>query len=85
MLGIDVGRFTGLGSQDDAEDLLEELGITYPTAYVDSDTLLREYNIFGMPGAAFVAADGEVISTSTRHLRADDIIDRVLELIEASN
>ena len=85
MLGIDVGRFTGLGSQDDAGDLLDELGITYPTAYVDSSRLLREYNIFGMPGAAFVAADGEIISTSTGHLSGDDIIDRVLKLIEASN
>ena len=85
MLGIDVGRFTGLGSQDDAEALLDELGITYPTAYIESSTLLREYNIIGMPGAAFVAANGEVVSTSTGHLSGDDIIERVRELIEASN
>lgn len=84
MLGVDVGRFTGLGSQDDALGLLDELGISYPTVYVDSDTLLREYNIFGMPGAVFLTASGDVVSQSTGFISGDEIRERTQEMIDAS-
>ncbi|MCI0856341.1 MAG: redoxin domain-containing protein [Chloroflexi bacterium] len=84
MLGVDVGRFTGLGSQDDALDLLDELGISYPTVYVESDTLLREYNIFGMPGAVFLTASGDVVSQSTGFITRDEIRERTQEMIDAS-
>ena len=84
MLGVDVGRFTGLGSQDDAHDLLDELGISYPTVYVDSDTLLREYDIFGMPGAVFMTARGDVVSQSTGFMSGDDIGERTQDMIDAS-
>ena len=30
LIGIDLGRFTGLGSEQDARDLLQDLDITYP-------------------------------------------------------
>ena len=30
LLGIDLGPFTGLGSHEDADELLQELGVTYP-------------------------------------------------------
>ena len=83
ILGIDVGRFTNLGSQQDALDLLAELGISYPTGYVDSDALLREYNIFEMPSTVFFTADGEVSSKDVGLLTGGQIRDRVAEIIDA--
>lgn len=83
ILGIDVGRFTNLGSQQDALDLLAELGISYPTGYVDSDALLREYSIFEMPSTVFFTADGEVLSKDGGFLTGGQIRDRVAEIIDA--
>ncbi len=84
MLGVDVGRFTFLGSQSDAEELLDELGITYPTVYVESDTLLRAYNVFRMPAVVFIAANGDVVSQRNGFLSEGEIRERMLEMIDAS-
>ena len=84
IIGVDVGRFTNLGSQQDALDLLDELGISYPTGYVDSDTLIREYRIFEMPSTVFFTADGEVLSKKGGFLTGDQIRDGVAEIIDAS-
>lgn len=85
MLGVDVGRFTGLGSQSDAEALLDELGITYPTVYVESNALLRAYNVFGMPATVFITASGDVVSQRNGFLSNDEILERTQEMIDASN
>ncbi len=84
MLGVDVGRFTQLGSQSDAEDLLEELGITYPTAYVKSDALMREYNVFAMPTTVFLTADGDIVSQKGGFMTGDEVRERVQDMIDAS-
>ena len=84
IVGVDVGRFTNLGSQQDALDLLDELGISYPTGYVDSDNLIREYSIFEMPSTVFFTADGEVLSKKGGFLTGDQIRDGVADIIDAS-
>ncbi len=84
MLGVDVGRFTGPGSQGDALALLDELGISYPTAYVDSDTLLREYNVFGMPTTVFMTPRGDVVSQRSAFITRAEIRERTQEMIDAS-
>lgn len=35
LIGIDIGRFMGLGSHRDARNLLRELDITYPTGFTN--------------------------------------------------
>ena len=56
-LGLDVGPFTGLGTRSDAQALLRELGITYPTAYPDGNPT-RNFNIVGLPQTMFYDAQG---------------------------
>jgi len=84
LLGVDVGRFTGLGSRSDAVDLLNELGITYPTVYVESDNLIREYNVFGMPTTVFMTASGDVVSQKSGFLSGGELRDRTQEMLDAS-
>jgi thiol-disulfide isomerase/thioredoxin len=84
MLGVDVGPFVNLGSQSDAEDLLDELEITYATAYVESDQLLREYSVFGMPTTVFLTADGDVVSQKGGFMTGDEMRERVQDMIDAS-
>ena len=56
-LGLDVGPFTGLGTRSQAELLLQEWGITYPTAYADGDPT-RDFRIVSLPQTIFYDADG---------------------------
>lgn len=84
LLGVDVGRFTFLGDEDDAQDLLEELQITYPTGYVDSDTLMREYNVFGMPTTVFMTADGDIVSQKNGFMSGEEMRDRIQQMIDES-
>lgn len=84
MFGVDVGPFTLLGDENDARDLLEELEVSYPTARVDSDTLIREYDVFGMPTTVFLTADGQVVSQKSGLISGDEFRDRVQEMIDAS-
>lgn len=60
LLGIDVGQFTGLGSQDAAKALLEELNITYPAGFTNDGSVMRVYKVLGMPTTVFIDSKGEI-------------------------
>jgi len=60
LLGIDLGQFTGLGSRQDAEDLLEELGVTYPTGYTNDASVVKAYKVFGLPATIFIDSNGKI-------------------------
>ena len=60
VLGIDVGQFTNLGTQEDARILLTDLGISYPAGYTTDDTIMRRYEVLGMPTTVFINSHGEI-------------------------
>ena len=60
LVGIDLGQFTGLGSLQDAKDLLEELQIHYPVGFTNDASVIRKYKVFGMPTTIFIDANGEI-------------------------
>ena len=63
LLGIDVGQFTGLGTRRDARNLLKELVITYPAGYPGDGSVVRKYEVLGLPTTVFINADGTVFET----------------------
>ena len=60
LVGVDLGQFTGLGSLQDAKDLLEELDITYPAGSTSDNAVMPDYRILGLPATTFIAADGSI-------------------------
>ncbi len=60
LVGIDIGQFTGLGSLQDAKDLLDELQITYPAGFTADRSVIKKYKVFGMPTTVFIDANGEI-------------------------
>ncbi|MCI0846078.1 MAG: TlpA family protein disulfide reductase [Chloroflexi bacterium] len=60
LIGIDIGQFTGLGTQKDAKELLEDLGITYPAGYTDDSSVVKNFKVLGMPTTVFIRADGTI-------------------------
>ena len=74
LLGIDIGQFTGLGNRQDARELLEELGITYPVGYTSDVSVIKNYKVLGMPTTVFIDADGEIAKTWTGALNESVLI-----------
>ena len=60
VVGVDLGQFFSLGSQDDAIELLNDLEVSYPAGYTDDANVVRELGVLGLPATFFVAADGSL-------------------------
>lgn len=60
LVGVDLGQFFSLGTEEDAVALLQELGVTYPAGSTDDGNLVRELGVLGLPATFFVAADGSL-------------------------
>ncbi len=84
ILGLDVGPFTNLGSSQDGQALIRELGITYPTGTTTDPSTLRDYQVLGMPTTYFITADGRILRRWTGLLTADRLSELVQELLDAS-
>jgi thiol-disulfide isomerase/thioredoxin len=61
MLGLDVGPFFGLGTQNSAFALLQELNITYPAASANSRTAVSEYGATALPSTFFFDGEGNLV------------------------
>jgi thiol-disulfide isomerase/thioredoxin len=84
ILGLDVGPFTNLGSSQDGQALVRELGITYPTGTTPDAEIVRDYKLLGMPTTYFITSDGRILRRWTGPLRADKLSELVQELIDSS-
>jgi hypothetical protein len=84
LLGLDVGPFTALGSNEDGQRLVQELGVTYPIGTTDQAAVMRDFQVTGMPSTYFITPDGEIVRRWTGLLTEEKLAELVLELIEVS-
>ena len=82
LLGIDVGQFTGLGNQESAKALLEELNVTYPTGFTNDSGVMRDYKILGMPTTIFIDSKGETFRHWGGILNKDLLTKVTTEMLE---
>ena len=68
LIGIDIGPFMRLGSHRDAEDLLRELGITYPAGFTNDGSVPRKYRVTSMPTTVFILPGGEIFEKRSGQL-----------------
>jgi thiol-disulfide isomerase/thioredoxin len=85
MLGLDVGSFTNLGSSEDAQALIQELGVTYPVGTTNDAQVVRDYGLIGMPTTYFIKPNGELHQQWTGLLTEAKLAELVQELIDVSN
>lgn len=85
LIGVDVGPFTALGTREDGQALLADLGVSYPAGTTFEAQVLTDYNVLGMPSTAFVTPDGEIVRTWTGLLNRAKLTELVEELLAASN
>lgn len=81
MLGIDLGQPFGLGSQQDAKDLLNELGITYPAGAPDDSSIIKNYEIFGIPATVFIDGEGKIFETWSSIVTSEILEEKTLEML----
>ena len=84
LFGLDVGPFTGLGSNEDGRALLQELFITYPAGTTPNINVMRDYKILGMPTTYFITPEGDIHETWTGLLTEDKLTELVEGLLTAS-
>lgn len=80
-VGVDVGPFTGLGSNDDARRLLRELRISYPAARALDAAPLRLYSVRGMPTTIFFSAKGQALDRVSGMMLEDQLRSRLQKLV----
>lgn len=85
LVGIDVGPFIQLGSNEQGARLLEELAISYPAVYAIDDRSLRRFEVLGMPTTVFFDQDGQVIGKHTGIMAEHEIEERFRELAEGAD
>ena len=76
LIGIDLGQFTGLGSQKDAKDLLQDLGVTYPAGFTNDSSVVKDFKVLGMPTTIFIRADGTIFKKWSGALDVDTLAER---------
>lgn len=76
LVGVDLGQFTGLGTVQDAKDLLEELGVTYPAGFTNDSNVIKDYRVFGLPATMFIDAEGKIFKNLGGALNLDVLRDQ---------
>jgi len=85
LVGVDIGPFIGLGTRESAIALLDELDISYPTAYALDSRAVQDNSVLGMPTTIFYDGSGEVVARHTGLLTEQAFEARVLEAIGATS
>ena len=60
MLGLDVGVHFGLGTEQTALRLLDELDVTYPAGAPRNNGPVADYGVHSLPFTIFFGSDGEI-------------------------
>ena len=84
ILGIDVGPFMNLGTRDQGQELLDEIGVTYDAGTIFASGPVIDYNILGMPSTYFIRADGTLNDQWTGLLQRQQMVRFIEDLVAAS-
>lgn len=84
LVGVDVGTFVGLGTEEDGRALLQEVGVTYPAGTTSNAEVMKAYQVIGMPTTVFIAPNGEVVQKWTGLLTKSKMEELVQNLLDAS-
>ena len=82
-VGVDVGQFTGLGNPEDAQELLENLEVTYPAGFTEDAQAVKEYIKGNMPTTVFITPAGEVFRSWAGYLSKDKLTEITEEMLAA--
>ena len=80
-LSVDVGTYTGLGTREQARQLLHDLGIRYPAAFALDSSPVRLYGIQSMPTTVFLTPKREIFQKFSGMLVKDQMRSELQKLV----
>jgi thiol-disulfide isomerase/thioredoxin len=83
-IGVDIGLFTNLGSRADAENLIQELGLEFPSGATMDFEIMPTYEIISIPTTLFMKPSGLVLRRENTLLGKELLYERIEALIESS-
>ena len=72
-----------MGSNRDAEALLRELGVTYPTGWTNDSGVPRKFGVTGMPTTVFIKSNGEIFEKAVGAIDATRLARSTRDLMAA--
>ena len=84
IIGIDVGQFSGLGTPEQAEELINQVGVTYLTGYALSPDIMKDYKVISMPTTIFVNSEGVIVREWSGMIDRPTLFDLAEALISRS-
>ena len=81
MIGLDVGPFFGLGTQNSALSLLDELRITYPAAFATSRAPISQFAATALPSTFFFDDEGNLVGSRIGFMDEQEFEGRLRALI----
>ncbi len=81
ILGIDIGPQQFLGTREEGQELLAELGVSFPAGTTFDDSVVRGFEVFSMPTTFFIGADGSVMRKWSGILDEEKLNDLIDELL----
>jgi thiol-disulfide isomerase/thioredoxin len=81
-VGVDIGPFTGLGTQSDGRALLAELFVSFPAGGTAESEIMREYQVLGVPETLLFSADGELVDRFTALVNKKRLEQKIEALID---
>ena len=70
LVGVDLGQFLRLGSKENAQKLLAELGVSYAAGFTDDGSVVESHRVLGLPTTIFITAEGNL------HKKWDGVLNR---------
>ena len=83
-VGVHIGSFVGLGSEEGARAFLSDKGITFPNGTTPDVSVLRDYEVLSTPSIYFIKPSGEIVQRAYGLVGDADLRGHIDELIEAS-
>jgi thiol-disulfide isomerase/thioredoxin len=79
VVGVDV-----LDQRPDAQQLMQQAGVTFPSGYDHDGTVSERWGIVGLPVTVFIAPDGRVVSFHRGELKQHQLDDLLHRLARAA-
>jgi thiol-disulfide isomerase/thioredoxin len=83
-VGLHIGHFVNLGTEEGALAFLEDEEITFPNGFTPEVSVVRAYEVLEVPSIYYVKPNGRILEQTVGLVRDDDLRERIDELIAAS-
>jgi thiol-disulfide isomerase/thioredoxin len=85
IVGLHIGHFVGMGSEESARAFLSDEGITFPNGATPDINVIRDYEVLNTPSIYFVKPSGEIIQRVYGLVGDADLRGHIDELVAASD